>query len=76
VKNEINDLLTDSHDFLNRLKNYYSQLLNAHNIIDVRLIEVHRTKILVPGPSRLEVQIAITNFKNLYRQVLIKFRPN
>jgi hypothetical protein len=30
-----------------------------HNVSDVRQIEVHRTEPLVPGPSHLEVEIAI-----------------
>jgi hypothetical protein len=31
VKNENGDLLADSHNTLNRQKNYFSQLLNVHN---------------------------------------------
>jgi hypothetical protein len=34
------DLLADSHNILNRWKNYFSQLLDVHNISDVRQIEV------------------------------------
>jgi hypothetical protein len=49
---------------LNRWKNYFSQLLNVHNVSDVRQIEVHTVEPLVPGPSRLEVEIAIAKFKN------------
>jgi hypothetical protein len=30
------DLLADSHNILNRWKNYYSQLLIVHNVSDVR----------------------------------------
>jgi hypothetical protein len=30
-----------------------------HNVSDVRQIEVHTAEPLVPGPSRLEVEIAI-----------------
>jgi hypothetical protein len=32
-------------------KNYFSQLLNVHNVSDVRQIEVHTAEPLVPGPS-------------------------
>jgi hypothetical protein len=39
VKDENGDLLADSHNFLNRWKNYYSQLLNVHRASDVRQIE-------------------------------------
>jgi hypothetical protein len=36
VKDENGVLLADSHDILNRWKNYFSQLLNVHNVSDVR----------------------------------------
>jgi hypothetical protein len=38
-------------------------LRNAHNVSDVRKIKVHTAEPLVPGPSRLEVQIAIAKLK-------------
>jgi hypothetical protein len=41
VKDENGDLLADSNNILNRWKNYFSRLLNAHNVSDVRQIEVH-----------------------------------
>jgi hypothetical protein len=59
VKDEKGDLLADSHNILNRWKNYLSQLLNVHNVSDVRQMEVHTAEPLVPGYSRLEVEIAI-----------------
>jgi hypothetical protein len=61
VKDENGDLLADSHNILNRWKNYFSQLLNVHNVSDVRQIEVHTAEPLVPGLSCLEVEIAIAN---------------
>jgi hypothetical protein len=45
------------------VEEYFSQLLNVHNVSDVRQIEVHTAEPLVPGPSRLEVQIAIAKLK-------------
>jgi hypothetical protein len=57
------DVLEDSHSILNRWKNYFSHLLNVHNVSDVRQIEVHMVEPLVPGPSRLEVEIAIAKLK-------------
>jgi hypothetical protein len=39
-------------------KNYFSHLLNVHNVSDVRQIEVH-----MAGPSRLEVESAIAKLK-------------
>jgi hypothetical protein len=35
----------------------------VHNVSDVRQIEVHTAEPLVPGPSHLEVEIAITKLK-------------
>jgi wobble nucleotide-excising tRNase len=40
VKDENGDLLADSHSVVSRWKNY-SQLLNVHNVNDIRQIEVH-----------------------------------
>jgi hypothetical protein len=63
VKDENGDLFADSHNILNRWKNYFSQLLNVHNVSDVRYIEVHTADALVPGPSFLEVEIAVAKLK-------------
>jgi hypothetical protein len=40
VKDENGDLLADSHNILNRWKNYFSQLLNVHNFSMFLEIEV------------------------------------
>jgi hypothetical protein len=45
------------------VEDYYSQLLNVHNVSDVRQTEVHTAEPLVPVPSHLEVEIAITKLK-------------
>jgi hypothetical protein len=37
--------------------------MNVHRISDVRQVEVHTAEPLVPGPSRLEVEIAIAKLK-------------
>jgi hypothetical protein len=63
MKDENGDLLADSRNILNKWKNYFSQLLNVHNISDVRQIEVHTAEPLVPGPSCLEVEITIAKLK-------------
>jgi hypothetical protein len=63
VKDENGDLLADSHNILNRWKNYFSQVVNVYNVSDVRQTEVHTAEPLVPGPSRLEVEIAIATLK-------------
>jgi hypothetical protein len=36
VKDENCNLIADSHNVLNRWKNYFSQLLNVQNVSDVR----------------------------------------
>jgi hypothetical protein len=63
VKDENGDLSADSRNILNTWKNYFSQLLNVHNVSDVRQKEVHTVEPLVPGPSRREVEIAIAKLK-------------
>jgi hypothetical protein len=57
VKDENGDIL------LNRWKNYFSQF-SKRNVSYVRQIEVHMAELLVPAPSRLEVEIAIAKLKN------------
>jgi hypothetical protein len=65
VKDENGDLFVDSQNtrMLNKLKNYISQLLNVHNVSDVRQTEAHMAEPLIPGPSRPEVEIAIAKLK-------------
>jgi hypothetical protein len=63
VKDENGDLLADSHNILNRQKNYISHLLNVHNVSDIRHIEVHTAEPLVPGTSHIEVEIPIAKLK-------------
>jgi hypothetical protein len=63
VKDENGDVLADSNNILNRWKNYFSQLLNVHNVSDVRQMEVHMAEPLVPGPSHLQDEIAIAKLK-------------
>jgi hypothetical protein len=63
VKDDNGDLLADSHSILNRRKNYFFQLFNVHNVSDVSQIDVHTAESLVPGPSRLEIEIAIVKLK-------------
>ncbi|PNF36913.1 hypothetical protein B7P43_G08389 [Cryptotermes secundus] len=44
VKDENGDLLADSHNILNRWRNYFSQLLNVHRVSAVRQTEIHRAE--------------------------------
>ncbi|PNF27183.1 hypothetical protein B7P43_G07852 [Cryptotermes secundus] len=57
VKDESGDLLGDSHNILNRWRNYFSQLLNVHRVSDVRQTEIHTAGPLVPDPSPFEVAV-------------------
>jgi hypothetical protein len=47
-----------------------------HNASDVRQIEVRTAELLLPGPSRLEVEFAIASWKSTNRQMVIKFQQN
>jgi hypothetical protein len=56
------DLLADS-TIVNSWKGYFSQLLNVHDVSDVRQIEIHTAEPLVPGSSHLEVETSIAKLK-------------
>jgi hypothetical protein len=60
---ENGDLLADSHNILNRWKNYFSQLLNVRRVSDVKQLEIHRTEPLVPDPSPFGVEIILQSWK-------------
>jgi hypothetical protein len=55
-------LLADSHNILNRWKNY-SQFSNAHRASDVRRSEIHAVELLVFDTRSFEVEIAISKLK-------------
>jgi hypothetical protein len=40
-------------------RNYFSQILNVHEVSDVRQAEIHTAEPLVPEPSPLETELAI-----------------
>ncbi|PNF29495.1 hypothetical protein B7P43_G04553 [Cryptotermes secundus] len=63
VKDENGDLLADSHNILNRWRNYFSQLLNVHRVSAVRQTEMHTAEPLVPEPTHFEVESAIAKLK-------------
>jgi hypothetical protein len=63
VKDENCDQLADSNNVVNRWKSYISQLLNVHNVSDVKQIEIHTTAPLVLGPSHPEIEISIAKLK-------------
>jgi hypothetical protein len=57
VTEKNDDLLADSHNILNRWKNYFSQILIVHNVSDVRQTEVQAAEPLVSDPTCLEARI-------------------
>jgi hypothetical protein len=59
MKYESSDTLADSHNIVNRWKNYFWQLLNVCGINDVRQREMHTAEPFAPEPSSFEVEIAI-----------------
>jgi hypothetical protein len=63
VKDEKDDLVTESLTILTRLRNHFSQLLNVLGFSDVRRNELHTAEPLVPEPSAFEVELAIEKLK-------------
>jgi hypothetical protein len=72
VKAENGDLLADSHNILNRWKNYFSQLLNEYRASDIRQIDAAEPLVL----DLAEVESAIAYLKCMNHYVVIKFRRN
>ena len=64
VKDEKGDLVADSHSIMARWNNYFSQLLNVHEVKDGRQAEIHTVEPLVPEPSAFEVKLDIEKLKN------------
>jgi hypothetical protein len=64
IKDEKGDLVADSQSNMARWRNYFSQLLNVHEVKDVRQAEIHTVELLVPEPSAFEVELAIEKLKN------------
>jgi hypothetical protein len=63
VKDKNGDLLADSHNILNRWRNYFSHLMNIHRVSNVRQIEIHTAEPSVPDPSPSEAEIATAKLK-------------
>jgi hypothetical protein len=64
IKDENGNLLADLQSVLNRWKNFFKQVLNAHGVHDVRQMDIHTAEPLVPEHSLIQVEIAIGKFKN------------
>jgi hypothetical protein len=59
-----------------RWRNYFSQLLNVHDVNDIRQAEIHTVEPLVPEPSAFDVKLAIEKLKITNHLVLIKSQQN
>jgi hypothetical protein len=60
VKDDNGDLHADSHNILNRWKNYFSQLLNVRRASDVRQIEISIAKLKrykSPGSDQIRAKL-------------------
>ena len=64
VKDEKDDLVTDSHSILDRWRNHFSQLLNINWVNVVRQTEIHTAEPPVPEPSAFEVELATEKLKS------------
>jgi hypothetical protein len=53
----------NSHNNLNRWKNYFSQLLNVYSVVDSRQVKIHTAELLLPHHNHLEVEIAVVKLK-------------
>jgi hypothetical protein len=73
VKDEIGGLLADSHNILNRWKNYFCLLFNVYGINDVRQIETHPAEPLTAEASSYEARLLMEIWKVINPQVLTKF---
>jgi len=63
VKDENDNLLTDSHFSLARWSNHSFQLLNIFRINDVRQWELQTAEPVVPQPSAFETEMSIKKLK-------------
>jgi hypothetical protein len=63
VKDERGHLFADPHKILNRLKNYFCQLLNVHGASGVRQTEMHTAEPFVPETSSSEFVVATGKLK-------------
>ena len=63
VKDERGELVAHPHSIMARWRNYFSQLLNVHEV-NIRQAEIHTVEPLVPEPSAFEFELAIEKLKN------------
>jgi hypothetical protein len=64
IKEENGNLLIDPQNILNRWKNFFTQVLNAHGVHDVRQKDIHTAEPLVPEPSLVKAETATEKLKS------------
>jgi len=64
VQDEKGDLVADSHNIVDRWRNYFSQLFNVHGVKDVVQAEIHTEEPLVPEPSASDFELTIDKVKS------------
>ena len=77
VKDDKGDLFADSHSILDRWMKYFSQLLNAHGVNDVKQTEIHTAERLVYETSASDFELAVEFLKShkspSFDQILVEF---
>jgi hypothetical protein len=61
---------------LNRWRNHFGQVLNVHEVNDIRQTEIYTAKPPVPEPRAFEDEMAFDKLTDASHQVLIKFQQN
>ena len=56
--------MADSHSFVARWRNYFSQLFNVHGVKDVGQAEIHTVEPLAPETSASEFELVIDKLKS------------
>jgi hypothetical protein len=57
-------LLAHPQSVLNRWKNFFNQVLNIHEVHNVRQKDIHTAEPLMPEPSLFEVEIPVGKLKS------------
>jgi hypothetical protein len=65
AKDENGDLLSESHNILNRCKNYFSQLWNVHGVSDGLQMKIHLAELLAREQSPFIVEIAVARLEKI-----------
>ena len=72
VKDKKGDVVADPHSIMARRRNCFSQLLNVHEVNDIKQAEIHTVEPLVTEPSAFEGDLAIEKLKSHKLPLLIK----